>query len=416
VPSHRLIVALFAAALLAAAVTWLHPAVARAGDPEALWIRGRAALEAGDFEAAREDFEHLADGYPKHPRTPDALIEIARLTADPDSARAIYERIADQYGRTPAGGEALLSIAQADYAAGRYDLVVSRLRPAAGNRYSTDLRRRALLLLGDASLRTQNWKQAAEYYAQVRELSPLPLEDERAVLGLAQSAHAAGDLHEESRVLELGAESHPDGDLEPVLLWEWARSLEAQGLHDAARERMQELVDHFPATPEGAAARDALSPEDGEKAGALPVVIEQHGEALTNLNSASDSTGVAAQAGAAVSGAASDSGSQAGAAAAAADTGARASRDSSAAGESFVVRTGRFARWTVADSLRAVLASAIHDSLGVSPGQDGAPPFAVQSRRFAARELAEALATRMESFSGFLSVVVPVLGGGAAGE
>lgn len=72
--------------------------------PKALYLRGEAALEAGETAAAREAFTRLRETYPEFELVPAAVEGLGFLHEDQgefDQARAVYEEVAQKWPDSP---------------------------------------------------------------------------------------------------------------------------------------------------------------------------------------------------------------------------------------------------------------------------------------------------------------------------
>lgn len=81
------------------------------GDPEELYAAAEGALMRGSFTSARTGFEALVQGFPQHPRAPQAQLGIGETyekTSEAERALEAYMRVPELYPDSPYAPTALL--------------------------------------------------------------------------------------------------------------------------------------------------------------------------------------------------------------------------------------------------------------------------------------------------------------------
>lgn len=146
--------------------------------PASQWMdAGLEALDRGETQAAREEFDRIIREHPGSPEAPEALLQASRLTPRLDASLALLERLVADYPDAAQVGPALERIGELsfllgdfDRAAGAYDAFRSRpdVPPEAV--------RAAEIKLALAMLRAGRHEAAGREFASLRRRYP-DLED-----------------------------------------------------------------------------------------------------------------------------------------------------------------------------------------------------------------------------------------------
>jgi tetratricopeptide (TPR) repeat protein len=218
--------------------------------------RARALEEDGFVEEAEIYLRELVDTERSLARDAEVLIELARLTGDPDEAAALASRAIERTrdARIIVAAHALRG--DVLYASGLYVAAAEEYGAAArhgstpGAREAALGRAASLLAAGDATTAIEEYGEVAEEGATPDELTPL------AKLGMGRALLAAGRPAEAAAEFDHVAETYADDDVRIRALAGAAESHEAAGAPVVALRALEMLASEFPNTLEGVLARE----------------------------------------------------------------------------------------------------------------------------------------------------------------
>ncbi len=267
----------FTAALGAAFLIALATAPSVADDPptSAQAIeRARALKEDGFVEEAETYLRELVDTERSLARDAEVLLELARLTGDPDEAAALASRAIERtrdariiVAAHTLRGDVLYASGIYMAAAGEYG-AAARHGSTPGARKAALWQAASLLAAGDATTAIEEYRVVAEEGATPDELTPL------AKLGMGRALLAAGRPAEAAAEFDHVAETYPDDDVRIRALAGAAESHQAAGAPVVALRALEMLASEFPHTLEGVLARERASTLSAELA-APPAETEE---------------------------------------------------------------------------------------------------------------------------------------------
>jgi TolA-binding protein len=164
---------------------------------QAAYMAAYAALQIGDFKAAREHAQTFLKRHQDHSLSPDVRFVLAEALIQLDDAAAadaIYAELVEQFPSHADAEQWRVRRALALSLMKKHDAVVAYLRPIVGKLRRPGLMAEAQFLLGNSLLELKEYSEAREAFQTSLNAQPKWRQADEALLGLSRAQRAMGDI------------------------------------------------------------------------------------------------------------------------------------------------------------------------------------------------------------------------------
>jgi TolA-binding protein len=220
--------------------------------PQAGYMAAYAALQVGDFKAAREHAEAFLDKYKDHALTPDVQFVLAESLIqldEPEAAARLYAALYERYPQHTEAEQWRVRRALALSLAKQHDQVVEYLRPLVAKLRRPGLVAEAQFLLGTSLFELEQFQPAREAFETSLVAQPKWRQADETLLGLSRAQRALGDLKAAKATIDRLLSEFPGSKIVDRAHFRLGEYYFANGEYeDAAREHIW-VIEKTPDSP-----------------------------------------------------------------------------------------------------------------------------------------------------------------------